>query len=179
MTNQPPTEGQMTPWSDDRIGKEINTATSMFVLDMNSKTLMPSAARQLLKRMRDDWSTDRAALQHQLASQDAELTEKQKYVLFLERAVTLAMGDYAAGMQAEREHQHALARFVDQKHREEVDALKAELAALRQELVETLDKLIGIEEWYDGAAEDKHISRRNELVTAGYESEANDGEPNN
>jgi hypothetical protein len=37
------------------------------------------------------------------------------------------------------------------------------VAALEAELADTLTRLVDIQEWYDGVAEDKYLSRRNEL----------------
>lgn len=49
---------------------------------------------------------------------------------------------YENGMLDERAHQNALSRLAMEKHQEEVDALKAELAQLRAQLAEC-------EQWED------------------------------
>jgi hypothetical protein len=45
-----------------------------------------------------------------------------------------ALDMWQAGMRTEREHQTALSRFVERKHREEIDALTAQLATANERI---------------------------------------------
>lgn len=77
---------------------------------------------------------------------------------------------YETGMRTEREHQMALARFVEQKHRDElaeagqrIEALTAQLATAKQEKEEYARKIMGIGTPYLDGLSETELERYSQL----------------
>lgn len=92
-------DAALTPlWDDKRIAAEAQE-----VYEYYESRAAERGAVDITRRMRNEYETERQQLRAQLAAQNSELIEAQKYILKLERAVSGAWqpvndGEYPPGV---------------------------------------------------------------------------------